>query len=119
MILDNADFAISGILVDLIKLPTDAKDLLVQLLSPNPDFRPTAREALNHPWFAENHAVIKEQLETNKKLSELSKYSQIYEDCHEDFFCDVQNEVTDMIDESKVLCRNEKSLSSQRNLISQ
>ena len=36
-----------------------AKDLLFKLLSADPQARPTAAEALEHPWFAnEKNAVI-------------------------------------------------------------
>lgn len=33
-------------------LDAEGRDLLLQLLQPMPDQRPTAEEALRHPWFA-------------------------------------------------------------------
>jgi calcium-dependent protein kinase len=33
------------------KVSEDAKDLVRQLLSYEPDIRPSAEEALTHPWF--------------------------------------------------------------------
>jgi serine/threonine protein kinase len=38
---------------------TDLLDLQMSLLEPNPKYRPTARQALSHPWFLEDRDLSK------------------------------------------------------------
>lgn len=43
-----------------------ARSLLKSLLSKDPDLRPTAIEALNHPWFSEEKQPLTNSLNMNR-----------------------------------------------------
>lgn len=47
-------------------LPKFCIDLLFQLLNPNPKQRPSAEQALSHPWFVEHQPAIQKLIEFNK-----------------------------------------------------
>ena len=56
---------ISGYLGDYSK---EAQELLFCLLEVEPEHRPTAREALEHPWFSGDETIIQDLLKANDNL---------------------------------------------------
>jgi serine/threonine protein kinase len=44
------------------------KDLLLKMCSKDPALRPTAKECLMHPWFAQDKAILKELLFINNMM---------------------------------------------------
>jgi serine/threonine protein kinase len=54
-------------------LPLLAKDLILKLLSPDPDTRPSASEALQHVWFSQDKEALVTSLLANRELAKLSK----------------------------------------------
>ncbi len=49
---------------------SEVKDLIFKLLQKNPLFRPTATEALSHPWFREEICPVRDSINLNKFLTE-------------------------------------------------
>ena len=56
------------------KINDKALDLMTRLLDNNPDTRPTAKEALNHPWFAD---LLEKEPELKTKIQETVKTKDI------------------------------------------
>jgi serine/threonine protein kinase len=54
---------------DLKMCSYEALDFIKQLLKRNPDERPSAEEALTHPWFSEKKLQIRYLLKCNKNLA--------------------------------------------------
>ena len=53
------------VLPNVAKYSKHAIDLLQKLLQPDPQDRPTAEEALDHPWFASEQCAVNESLTIN------------------------------------------------------
>ena len=50
----------------------ESKDLLMKLINPNPDYRPSAETALQHKWFNTDKKALKSSLYINTQLCKLS-----------------------------------------------
>lgn len=65
----NKECDISAITPLIDKLPYLAKDLLLKLITPAPDERLSASEALGHEWFAQDKEALASSLLVNRQLS--------------------------------------------------
>lgn len=61
----NADCSLEHAKSYMTKATPSCQDILWKLLSKEPEERPTAKEALLHPWFSEDMDVLKGLLQYN------------------------------------------------------
>lgn len=69
----NLDCELDNIDEYLSPISPYAKDLFHKMVSKDPANRPTAKEALLHPWFMCDKAVLKELLQMNNMVCQLKK----------------------------------------------
>ncbi|CDW73554.1 UNKNOWN [Stylonychia lemnae] len=56
----------------ITSLSSDGRDLLLKLLEKNPLFRPTAKQALQHPWFQGDRDALDAALIINEQIQTLT-----------------------------------------------
>lgn len=66
----NVRCDLSGVAKYLTHTSKNCKDLLICMLNSNPDQRPTASEALAHPWFNNEKDIIRDLLIMNEVMCE-------------------------------------------------
>jgi serine/threonine protein kinase len=66
----NVRCDISGVGKYLLHTSNNCKDLLNWMLQSNPDKRPSAHEALTHPWFNHDKDIIRDLLLLNEVMCE-------------------------------------------------
>lgn len=76
MVVVNRACDISHMSQHLRRCSLDAKDLVKQLLHKNPARRPSAKDALKHPWFKEEELPLQSSITLNKLLADSKLGSQ-------------------------------------------
>lgn len=71
VLVNNAICNISYVPTYIQKVSFEAQNLLLSLLDRNPDFRPSAKEALEHPWFLQDREALMDSLYINSYLCQM------------------------------------------------
>ena len=78
---------LSNIKSFLKDISPQGRDLLLKILSPNPDYRPTAKDALKHEWFSCDRAILSNLMLVNTNLCTTPKCKRPPTNCEKSEIC--------------------------------